>query len=313
MDSYGRAVLESVPKDSLLVSQTDLNWNTVRYLQTCEHLRPDVTHLSTQLLPYPWFQRQHVRYPTVKFPAVLPDATTDKKTRQHARDLARLFDENESRFEGGIYLDIHAIHDLHLREGNQYLDTAFHLLPNGLTFKVARGQASSKSGGRTAKVLRKAKWSTLEQRALDQLDDAFSVAPTTQYPEGSWEHAAGKVYWDAHYQHALLLLSSSMSAARAKKAKSPAAKPIVRAANLLADVVAAHDAGYAVSYKFQDVLKNAALAHVNVLRILKTEEQQQSLGKSMIPLLQRYLAGAKGDPDARTFANYLDVLLKTVK
>ena len=28
---------------------------------------------------------------------------------------------------------------------------------------------------------------------------------------GSWEHAAGKVFWDAHYQHALLLLSSALA------------------------------------------------------------------------------------------------------
>ena len=28
---------------------------------------------------------------------------------------------------------------------------------------------------------------------------------------GSWEHSAGKVFWDAHYQHALLLLSSALA------------------------------------------------------------------------------------------------------
>jgi len=28
---------------------------------------------------------------------------------------------------------------------------------------------------------------------------------------GTWEHAAGKVFWDAHYQHALLLLSTALS------------------------------------------------------------------------------------------------------
>lgn len=28
---------------------------------------------------------------------------------------------------------------------------------------------------------------------------------------GSWEHAGAKVFWDAHYQHALLLLSTAIN------------------------------------------------------------------------------------------------------
>lgn len=66
----------------------DLNWNTVRYLQSCENLYPphvdqqaaarswtginntihhilnngtSVTHLNFQLMPYPWFRKQQVR------------------------------------------------------------------------------------------------------------------------------------------------------------------------------------------------------------------------------------------------------------
>ena len=49
---YGHAILDSLPQRSLLLSHTDLNWNSVRYLQSCEGLRPDVVHLSLQLLPY---------------------------------------------------------------------------------------------------------------------------------------------------------------------------------------------------------------------------------------------------------------------
>jgi hypothetical protein len=48
---FGRALLGSLPPRSLLLSHTDLNYNAVRYLQACEGLRPDVVHLSLQLLP----------------------------------------------------------------------------------------------------------------------------------------------------------------------------------------------------------------------------------------------------------------------
>jgi hypothetical protein len=46
-----QTVLDHMPPGSLLLSHTDLTWNPVRYLQACEGLRPDVTHLSLQLLP----------------------------------------------------------------------------------------------------------------------------------------------------------------------------------------------------------------------------------------------------------------------
>ena len=77
VESWSRAVLAAVPEGGILLSFTDMNWNGVRYLQVregvmradnthsamtrlegvlqaCENLRPDVTHLSLQLMPYPW-------------------------------------------------------------------------------------------------------------------------------------------------------------------------------------------------------------------------------------------------------------------
>ena len=35
-EKHGIAALESVPHNALLVSFTDLNWNSIRYLQACE-------------------------------------------------------------------------------------------------------------------------------------------------------------------------------------------------------------------------------------------------------------------------------------
>lgn len=81
MVAHGRAVLATLPQDAVLLSFTDLNWNTVRYLQQCEGQRPDITHISMQLMPYPWFERQHALYPDITFPPVPRDATSDKKAR----------------------------------------------------------------------------------------------------------------------------------------------------------------------------------------------------------------------------------------
>lgn len=49
MRNYGATVLESMPRDAILLSHSDMQWNTVRYLQVCEGMRPDVTHLNFQV------------------------------------------------------------------------------------------------------------------------------------------------------------------------------------------------------------------------------------------------------------------------
>jgi len=66
MHTYGEAMLDALPQNSLLLSHTDLDWNPTRYLRECEWKRrdtyagnrPDVTHLNFQMIAYPWFAHQ---------------------------------------------------------------------------------------------------------------------------------------------------------------------------------------------------------------------------------------------------------------
>uniref|UniRef100_K3WL96 Uncharacterized protein n=1 Tax=Globisporangium ultimum (strain ATCC 200006 / CBS 805.95 / DAOM BR144) TaxID=431595 RepID=K3WL96_GLOUD len=73
--SYAQGILHSLPQNAVLLSYTDINWNTIRYLQLCERQRGDVTHLSLQLMPFPWFPRQHhlLRERNIHFPAISAD------------------------------------------------------------------------------------------------------------------------------------------------------------------------------------------------------------------------------------------------
>ena len=68
---------------SLLLSHTDLNWNSIRYLQACEEYRKeDIVHLSFQMMPYSWHKlheekqtyKQFLRYNNDE------DITNDKST-----------------------------------------------------------------------------------------------------------------------------------------------------------------------------------------------------------------------------------------
>lgn len=120
--SYGETILQSLPPNALLLSYTDINWNTIRYLQLCEHQRPDVTHLSLQLMPFPWFKRQHALYTRthgsqsepndvarVVFPAIARDVSTTRTSAGYATYLQAFLRANLPQFHDRLFLDLHAV------------------------------------------------------------------------------------------------------------------------------------------------------------------------------------------------------------
>lgn len=119
--SYGETLLQSLPAHALVLSYTDINWNTIRYLQLCEQQRPDVTHLSLQLMPFPWFTRQHGLYsldrnapvtstgPTVRFPAIRAGVSTVRTSPDYTTYLREFLTANLRQFEQRVFLDLHAV------------------------------------------------------------------------------------------------------------------------------------------------------------------------------------------------------------
>ena len=104
--THGAAALAAVPKGGLLLSHTDLHWNPTRYLRACEGARPDVTHLSLQLLPYPWFARQRPLYPRIQRWPDVAAASMDPATERYERLVEDFAMGNLDAFPAGIYLCI---------------------------------------------------------------------------------------------------------------------------------------------------------------------------------------------------------------
>jgi SAM-dependent methyltransferase len=51
---HGRAILESLPPNALLISLGDIDTNPIRYLQLCDGVRTDVRVVDRAMLHYPW-------------------------------------------------------------------------------------------------------------------------------------------------------------------------------------------------------------------------------------------------------------------
>ncbi|KAK1938203.1 Transmembrane protein 260 [Phytophthora citrophthora] len=248
--SHGTSILDAVPRDGILLSYTDINWNSIRYLQICEGVRPDVTHLSLQLLPSPWFLRQHSLYPNIIFPPIHQGVSTVRKSPGYARLLHDFTAANLAQHED-IFLDLHAVNDDDISSNGQYLGFVF--VPHGLVWKVSVPPAT------TADLdAQYSKW-----KVLPLPDVHFSPS---LYPAGSWEFAASTIANDGCYQGALFALSYWLERGKTIQHAHEAAKYVLgmrHAFQLLEQVevaAAVCDGSWGLTYDAYDLVKNANLA-----------------------------------------------------
>ena len=188
--THGAAALAAVPEGGLLLSHTDLHWNPARYLRACEGARPDVTHLSLQLLPYPWFARQRPLHPRMKRWPDVAAASTDPATERYERLVEDVATGNLDAFPAGIYLDLHGVHEPHIGRLGSWRGR-WNLVPWGLHYRIVAAEAVQGDAG---------EWLARSLAEIDRLKAAYEGGPPSpdRFRVGSWEIAAGAAYNDAH-------------------------------------------------------------------------------------------------------------------
>jgi len=205
--SYGKAILDSLPGNSLLLSHTDLDWNTVRYMRLCEGIKPNIVHLSAQLLPYPWFQRQVKAglYGDVVFPKILPGVSTDRYSEGNKVLLERFFEANIEKFGTNMFVDMQAISDGDLQPGGVW--RGFLMVPHGLVYRV-----KALPPGATNLL----SFSETHPESKEQMNSIPMAALMVQpkYKHGSWEFAANSVLNDGIYQTSLYFLTLGLEVGR---------------------------------------------------------------------------------------------------
>lgn len=186
MHDYGNFILQSTTanSNSLLLSHTDLNWNTIRYLQVCEGVKNEndlhslnsthSTHLNFQLMPFPWFPKQQSPlYPEVTFPPMFQGVSTQRMTTENAYLVDRFLNANinfvNERKQANmdtiwgdkrpLFLDMQAINDLHIDAGGTWRNLT--LVPWGLVYLVHERKSIAELGAfhnqslRVLKILRR--------------------------------------------------------------------------------------------------------------------------------------------------------------
>ena len=206
MHRYGQELLSSLPGNSLLLAHTDLDLNTARYLRECEGMRPDISHLSFQMMPYPWFTKiQAPLYPNVSFVEPYEGISTDRKSQSNAYFVHTFVTKNLDRFPA-VFIDMQSINDVEI--GDKGLWHGLTLVPLGSLYRVMRTPPKSiKHHKDSVEKIRKLSTILPFKRDHDHRDDIFE-----SYPPGSWEHAVASVINDAKYQLGVYLLTYAIEA-----------------------------------------------------------------------------------------------------
>jgi hypothetical protein len=320
VSAYADALLGALPPGALVLSHTDINWNAVRYKQECEGVRPDVRHLSAQLLPYPWFAaRQQQRFfPDLAFPPVFyRNVSTNRMSEANSQLILRFALANLER-GAPVFLDLHSLNDLKLGPDNAYGFglpahlAQLHVVPEGLLWRVQRASPERLSADGLER------WRIESQPALATVRDALRqlLAPEPELPPGSWERAAISILWDAVYQRALFLLSAGL----ARPATSFFLGAVHESATLLGLVVdtlrGAGDAA-TVSVAPADATRNAALAAAqwsNVVSKMANKTQRAAFTGPARELAAKCISaflheGDEADPAYAKFKTVYEALL----
>lgn len=296
--SHGEAVLGGIPRNGVLISYSDLSWNSVRYLRLCKKMRTDVTHVSIQLVPYKWFPRQMANY-KLKFPTLPTNPSTNLRSETYAGMLEDLFITNRKK---KLFVDMHGIYEPSIGDLG-YWRRGLALIPWGLSYRVVNAS--------------KANYPKLFQGTVDELQNLGTryhrLGPRPwNFREGSWERVVEIAFNDAHYQAGLWMLTLAQELRKQIDASTfPFYLRVLRTAAACTNI------NLPLTSSPRDHLKNSLLANVLLHSALETtrklqlvellnDGELQNVTTTARRKAQTFLTEHPYDNDAPVFAAFLN-------
>ncbi|GAM25052.1 hypothetical protein SAMD00019534_082270 [Acytostelium subglobosum LB1] len=159
---YGHAVLDPLPKDTLLLVGGDLITNVPQYMKLCEGLRPDIDIISLEEMSWDWFTvTQGPIYKNVNFPG-----TVYHPHKPGGFSLKTFLDHNQHRpiYLGGDF-----------KHGDYSFQQHYVTLTRGMTSQIIPASAPKGHYQTLLKEYRQFPWFPLPNN-------------TVKYPNDSWEY-----------------------------------------------------------------------------------------------------------------------------
>jgi hypothetical protein len=171
---YGRALLEGLPPNAILLMRGDLNYSAVVYLQVVEQERPDVVALDIELLKASEeVRRQRRAHPDVE----IPFAAYDEGAKASMAELVAANIDDRPVYMVGS-----------LKETDSF--SPFHQRRAGLATRIDRPTVSGDN------------WTPVREDPSLVTRLEF---PRLPLPQGSWEYQIGRAYGRAAFDLAYVL------------------------------------------------------------------------------------------------------------
>eukprot|EP00026_Physarum_polycephalum_P000701 Phypoly_transcript_00702.p1 GENE.Phypoly_transcript_00702~~Phypoly_transcript_00702.p1 ORF type:complete len:724 (+),score=95.06 Phypoly_transcript_00702:2004-4175(+) len=184
---YGKAVLEPLPKNAILLAGGDLQTNIPYYMQLCEGVRPDVDIVSIETMSWDWYvPRQAPLYPNITFPG--------KVYHPFKR----------SGFSMKLFLDANIKRPMFLagewKVGDNSHEKPYTTAPFGLTQHIYP----------STHVFDIKKHVAFAGPALQAVNLSIwqPYSPFGKYGPETWEYVVGQNFWEAYQRHANMYLTA---------------------------------------------------------------------------------------------------------
>ena len=244
---YAKAILDPLPKKSIVLINYDMQWTALRYMTQCEGYRNDITLINLSMMTYAWFSTKRNSFPKLKFPGThlaAPNSVLVLKGDEKgdkAFTLRQFLDSNIKKH--AIFLGGKLTHD------DMTLSQQYDHVPTGLLTRfVPMNQAPN---GTIYNAVTHTNWQKVS-KSLSRLPDI------EKYSEETWEWTIGRDFKDRVGDTAAYMLSSAIVSAKDD------ADPIISAVYWLESAIALEiGSGHKPS---SPLLKNAGLGHLHLIQ-----------------------------------------------
>jgi hypothetical protein len=188
---FGRALLEPLPHNALVLVMTDLATNSMRYVQAVDRYRADVFVMDQNLMSTDWFMPNHakhffgVSFPATKYWPSDPSGYDMKEFLDGNFGRFRIFVfphfKDNSAFDGGYSLIPFGYMEEVVHAPTPNVNTHFFVLSTAIP--QVRRQGDGQANPWTFKPL---EWLNSVHSHLPPVPSIYN-ASVVKYPPGSWE------------------------------------------------------------------------------------------------------------------------------
>jgi len=259
VEDYGRSILASMPQNALLMLSGDILVNSVRYLQQCEGLRPDVVAFFVPTMTWKWFvPQQKAFFPNVTFPG-----THYHPGQPGGWSMLQFFEANHQKFPdifvcGGWY------------SGDDTAEKGYDKVPHGMCERMVRKGSTVDFD----------KWRRESYAALPR----YPLPDITKYDETTWERNVFQESFKANHTRAFYALMHGMTHANLPLVKQQHAFKV--AVEGYEQVIRDHPEPRPDYY-----YKNLGISYTRAAAALKSNEMNRKGGEAFA----RYISVAPSD------------------